>query len=582
MNREKNPNIQKVEESDVSKPESVPKLPADYVENDPRYKEMFQLASIDHLKSASSADYMRRQGYSWTPEGKITDREGNDVIPSTLVGPANIREVQDSARREFSERYEKDLGAYDDREKVRIYDSPSSDPAYSETEREISRQANENGSRWNNMSNGLGDRSRIQDRERELVSIAHWGTFASKYPEKAAVYAEKNEFLAKALTEQQNKEKYYEDLKRNQQEKLKIGIGSAQNIQELIGAMEQVDSIQGSKKEYKTRELAQKIREVSSLVWAHIKPGQNGKLFEGPNPMILEDITRTFGLRDRVRELIEKEYEERSKKASEKSVERELAKKEGQRRIDEIMASLGVEKHSLKIRSEDDESEIIGHDVKIPEESVGLEDVRQESMSQSEVQAEAVQAKEILLTKEDVVSQYLSYQDMPVNADEKRNMLEYSLTSESADKYAESLEELLADNSKERVEDIAKAIKQKAKDIVKKVGISGSSFLDSMTWAMWDIGKQYYYFTHKDEADPNYTIANPLQSIEKVSEIVDRHVGWEAYRSKDKSFADKYKKHPKFAKLQELLNKQSKPTSGDLSSKDLAILGGLLKEMANA
>jgi hypothetical protein len=120
-----------------------------------------------------------------------------------------------------------------------------------------------------------------------------------------------------------------------------------------------------------------------------------------------------------------------------------------------------------------------------------------------------------------------------------------------------------------------------ATDILGRFDIPKSQYLGSKTWAMWDIGKQYYYATHPDEADPKYVIADPLKSPEKVQEMIDRQVGWEAYRAKDSKFAEKYKKHPLYKKLQEYLGMKSK-NRDTLSSKDLAELGALVRKISES
>lgn len=154
------------------------------------------------------------------------------------------------------------------------------------------------------------------------------------------------------------------------------------------------------------------------------------------------------------------------------------------------------------------------------------------------------------LSQEDIVSKYLAYQDMDVSADKKQLMMEYVMNPEKSGlKYANALQEVLATNPKEQVEGTASHMVTEAKDILKKLGVPGSSYLGSKTWAMWDIGKQYHYFTHPDEADKKYTLADPFKSPEKIKEIIDRHVGWETYRMKDKRFAEKFSRHPLYRKL---------------------------------
>lgn len=583
MKKEKifdNSDLQEEEKTNESVIESKKDLPADYMENDPRYKEILEESSKKYLRSdTSSSGYMKKNGYSWGADGGVVDKEGNMVTASTLVGPSGIEQVRVDARNIFSEKNQNDSIKYEDKEKVRVYESPTSDPVYMETEREIMESVNSSNSIAGGQMDSLGDKGRIRDRQEELVSEARWGSFVSKYPEKAIAYAEKNEYIAKALKGEDDKKKYWEGVEKNTQEKVRIGIESAKNVEELISVLGQTESIQGSDKKYNTKELSQNIRDISSLVWTHIKPGQSGKLFEGQNPMLLNEITRAYGLRDKVQDLIEKEYKQREEINAD---ENRITKDEDQRRIDELKASLGMKKNDSRYGFDDD-GDIIGHSVIGPgeDEKVKIDDLRSGSISREEAQAKAVTGKEALLTSEDIIYDYLSYQDISTNADEKKNMLEYSLGNKSAEKYAEALEDMIKENSKEDVENLARDMKQKAKDILKKAGVRVSSFLESNTWAMWDLGKQFYFFNHQDEADKKYTIANPMKSPEKITEIIDRQIGWEIYHSRDKSFIDKFKGHPEYVRLQSLLSKQPQPERGDLSSKELAEIGAIIGEMSS-
>lgn len=204
-------------DTDTQKNETVPQPQADFLDNDPRFKELLQEASKDSLRSDTSG-YMGRQGYSWNEKGSIVDKEGHDVSPSQLIGPAQIEGVTDAAKREFSDRYQKDFGVYEGREKTRVYESPSSDPAYSDIERQVTKVTNQKSEGSFGSIDSLGDKRRLRDREEELVSIAHWGGFVSEYPEKAAAYASKNEYIAKAIAEEEKRKQYWEGVEKQKQD----------------------------------------------------------------------------------------------------------------------------------------------------------------------------------------------------------------------------------------------------------------------------------------------------------------------------------------------------------------------------
>ncbi len=189
------------------------------------------------------------------------------------------------------------------------------------------------------------------------------------------------------------------------------------------------------------------------------------------------------------------------------------------------------------------------------------------------------QKKEELLPTKDILHEYLAYQDTFVSDIDKKSMLERTIKSESANKYAKALQEIISTNPKEKIELIVSDMLTEAYDILKKIGVIGSPFLNSKTWAMWDIGKQYYFATHPDEADKRYEIVDPLKSSEKITEIVDRHIGWEVYHAKNKEFMKNFGKHPLYDKLSKFLEKAPKSSNGDLSSKDLARLGSLIRRI---
>lgn len=173
----------------------------------------------------------------------------------------------------------------------------------------------------------------------------------------------------------------------------------------------------------------------------------------------------------------------------------------------------------------------------------------------------------------------LSYQDVDVPIEIKQKMLEDTLTSESANKYAESLAELSEYvGGFESVRAVSGKLVEKMSVEAKRLGILISPFGKSRTWAIWDMGKQYYYFTHPDENDSKYAIGDPFSEA-KSEEIVNRHLGWEAYgaynQNGQKEFLEKIPadKRPSILVLLERKPKDN----GTLSSKELAELGALLR-----
>jgi hypothetical protein len=181
-------------------------------------------------------------------------------------------------------------------------------------------------------------------------------------------------------------------------------------------------------------------------------------------------------------------------------------------------------------------------------------------------------------TKEQILERYLSYQDGNFTDEQKQRMLEANSRNPSAGIYAESLVEAADTEGIEAIESKAQELKAKVLDEAMRLGIPVSEAGRSIAWAMWDIGKQYHFFKNPEQNDPKYTIGNPLESEEKQGEIVNRHLGWEAFAAY-KNFPP-YKKmieeNPAFAAAHEHFNKEPKE-NGSLSSAELALLGEALR-----
>ncbi len=564
-------------DTNSQKNEMVPQPPADFLDNDPRFKELFQEASKDSIRSDTSG-YMGRHGYSWNEKGGIVDKEGHDVSPSQLVGPAQIEGVTNSAKREFSERYQKDFGVYEGREKTRVYESPSRDPAYSETERQVTKVTNQKSDTSFGSIDSLGDKRRLRDREEELVSIAHWGKFVSEYPEKAAAYASKNEYIAKAIAEEEKRKQYWENLEKSKQaEKDKARIEEIRRSLNGESAHENEAPIAGTSQDNQpggeptVREFGDKKFIMKGEEEVYKNPWDDDPELRSLQEKIKAETQQRITADTSIHENFGDHYS---------SVANAVRNEQWKAFVTKYPEKAGAyQEHYKEIRDILNPPETTKPEA-VAENPVTTEAVVEAPVIEKIVEVEKPKRVEESLSQEDIVSKYLAYQDMDVSADEKRSMMEYVMNPEKSGlKYADALQEVLATNPKEQVEGTASHMVAEAKNILNKLGVSGSPYLGSKTWAMWDIGKQYHYFTHPDEADKKYTIADPFKSPEKIAEIVDRHVGWEAYRMKDKRFAERFSKHPLYRKLQELLNKAPKSTNGDLSSKDLAELGSVIRKI---
>jgi hypothetical protein len=178
----------------------------------------------------------------------------------------------------------------------------------------------------------------------------------------------------------------------------------------------------------------------------------------------------------------------------------------------------------------------------------------------------------------EIIENYLSYSDADIPQEDKDQALASSMNNPQAVKYAESLKGLIKEHGEKQLREIAEDMQAQCASRLLKYGIIPGPYTMSKSWAMWDMGKQQYFFTHQDEADARYDLGDPL-SDEKQEEIVDRHVGWEAYNAfmaKDGEFMDNLARIPNAEQVKAILTIPAKK-NGTLSALDLARLGALLK-----
>ncbi|MEN9920902.1 MAG: hypothetical protein RL538_795 [Candidatus Parcubacteria bacterium] len=176
--------------------------------------------------------------------------------------------------------------------------------------------------------------------------------------------------------------------------------------------------------------------------------------------------------------------------------------------------------------------------------------------------------------------EYLSYQDAVLPEEQRVQMLEWTKTADNAQRYAGSLENLFKHLDVETVRGLAERLQKTMIDVANSIDVPVSPFGKSITWAMWDIAKQEYFVEHPDESGAGYEVASPFESEQKCEEIVNRQLGWEAYRAyqQDPSFKNLLdtKGIPNEARV--LLSKAAKESNGTLSSSDLALLGAALRQ----
>ncbi len=120
------------------------------------------------------------------------------VFPSQLLSGEPYMNAEKNAKEKFANEYPEDSKKYAEKEKVRIYDDPSTDPAYKSLEAEILASANEAISygRKRGWIKDADEERRIWNREYDRKNQFGWSRFVTLYPEKAAAYAAKNELIA--------------------------------------------------------------------------------------------------------------------------------------------------------------------------------------------------------------------------------------------------------------------------------------------------------------------------------------------------------------------------------------------------
>lgn len=174
----------------------------------------------------------------------------------------------------------------------------------------------------------------------------------------------------------------------------------------------------------------------------------------------------------------------------------------------------------------------------------------------------------------------LSYIDV-LSDDEKAGYIAYTESSPNGMKYAAELQKLVLSEGEDKLSEVVTKAITKLKEGLAAIDLGSSRFGESKSWVLWDIAKQMYYVNNPGEADPSYTIANPLEDPAKMQEIIDRHVGWEIYTQFAKTpDADKplfvYNHELDTDETMRILSIPPKPGVG-LSSKDLAALGAEIR-----
>lgn len=229
------------------------------------------------------------------------------------------------------------------------------------------------------------------------------------------------------------------------------------------------------------------------------------------------------------------------------------------------------------------------------------EEALQEHAARRNADRAALPEKITSLAQEVLVSD-LAYQDAAASEEIKNRRLEWVKSSENAGLYANAIAELAHEpgQSIEVVRDNARDLVTEVVAVATRLGIPVSPETRSLSWAMWDTGKQYaYYETWKfghhggrDTYTYPYQAENPLTSEHKRKEMANRQLGWEAYKQyrfensqwktslmklrSEQEKKDDWLKVTQIDVILMLLNQPPK-TNGTLSSYHLAQLGSVVR-----
>jgi hypothetical protein len=161
-----------------------------YLEDDPRYKKVFEELALFRLKDRDIAGFNEKFSGEISPEGYLLDRNGEktDMKPSEIARLS--LEDEQLAIIQFERSYPQEAKKYKAKEAARIYDDPEKDPALAPTMREI---FSETDSIFNERHPHPGKKEIDEDWPaiKSEVGAPHWEKFVKDYPQKAKAYAEK-------------------------------------------------------------------------------------------------------------------------------------------------------------------------------------------------------------------------------------------------------------------------------------------------------------------------------------------------------------------------------------------------------
>jgi len=187
-----------------------------------------------------------------------------------------------------------------------------------------------------------------------------------------------------------------------------------------------------------------------------------------------------------------------------------------------------------------------------------------------------------------IIDKYLVYADVLPKYVGSPEYIQNSLNNPTCRAYAAALKKLL-DQDPANVHHRVTEIRRMYEEAIQTLELSTSKFGKSITWAYWDIAKQYHLSTHPTNVDRQrpYIIDNPLTNDELAASISDRHLGWELYHAFKGSGEDwnliarLNSTDPTYQEIKALLRKEPDSTGSperDLNSYDLSQIGKLVRK----
>src|SRR5205823_1959573 len=109
-------------------------------------------------------------------------------------------------------------------------------------------------------------------------------------------------------------------------------------------------------------------------------------------------------------------------------------------------------------------------------------------------------------TPKEIIEKYLTYQDRGTPEDKSNRIANVPAQSnaENYRKYAEALQELGNTRGMKKVVEMADTMKDAMKKDAERLDLKVSDFGKDRSWAMCDIGKQFYLYKNQNETSDEY------------------------------------------------------------------------------